>query len=290
MNTMGFTTRKPEAWLVNQVLLGQVGNPVIMGILNVTPDSFHDGGSHNKLDAALNKAKEMISNGAQIIDVGGESTRPGAPKVSLAEELERVIPVIKKLARLEILISIDTTKATVAEEALKAGAHIVNDVSAMMADEKMIEVVVSNNCSIVLNHMQGDPQTMQNKPSYDSVVQDVRADLIRQANKLIAKGFNKEKICIDPGIGFGKDLSHNLELISNVSELVDSGFPVLMGTSRKSFIPKIRGLEKSDRLIPSVTSNAYSRIAGCSVFRVHDVKETNEAFALLREMEKQCLN
>jgi len=256
----------------------------------VTPDSFHDGGAHNEINAALKKAQEMIADGAQVIDVGGESTRPGAPEVNLNQELERVIPVIKKLADLEILISIDTTKAIVAEEALKAGAHIVNDVSAMRADEKMIEVVVANECSIVLNHMQGDPKTMQNKPSYHLVVKEVRADLVRQAEKLMAKGFDKQKICIDPGIGFGKNLNHNLELIASASELVESGFPVLMGTSRKSFIPQIPGLEKSDRLIPSVASNLYSRIAGCSVFRVHDVQETNEAFALLKEMEKQCLS
>ena len=256
-----------------------------MGILNTTPDSFFDGGQHNHVDQAVTHAQAMMKEGAQIIDIGGESTRPGAAKVPADEEAQRTIPVIEKLRKLyssdEILISIDTSKADVAKAAVMAGADIVNDISAMTFDKNMKNIILEHQPSVILNHIQGTPETMQRNPTYQNVSEDIRDFLKAQAELLIEKGFPRDKICIDPGIGFGKTLDDNLTLIKNLSVFEEINCAILMGMSRKSYIGKTPGLENSDRLIPSITCGVISYLAGASVLRVHDVKETQESLHML---------
>ncbi len=273
--------RRP--WKVgNTYIEGQ--SAAIMGVLNTTPDSFFDGGSHRSLDTQYDHAQNMISNGARIIDIGGESSRPGAAKVSEQEELDRVMPIIQKLSGsidpLETFLSIDTTKSSVAQAACEAGTAIINDISALGADSKMIDVAVTTNASIVLNHIQGTPQTMQDTPSYTDVCTEVTAFLEEKIDQLVARGVARNKICVDPGIGFGKRLTDNYSLIWNMHSLAVLNCPILMGMSRKSYIGNTIGLEDSNRLIPSITSAVISNIAGATVLRVHDVAETNEALIM----------
>ena len=271
--------------------------PLIMGIVNVTPDSFFDGGKHNKPDAAYEHALMLLEQGAEILDIGGESSRPGSAPVSLQEELDRVCPVVERLAELaksgyssggkprEFYISVDTVKAKVAEETMKLGAHIINDISACAMDPNMLQTVADTKAAVVLNHIRGNFGTMQQdfKP-YTNVVQEVREELLSQVKKLLDLGVEREKICIDPGIGFGKTAQDNIDLMKSTEEFLKDGYPVLIGTSRKSYIGKMPGLETSDRLIPTVTAGIVAVLGGASCIRVHDVKEAKESLLYLEAL------
>lgn len=276
--------------------------PLIMGIVNVTPDSFFDGGKHNKPDAAYEHALMLLEQGAEILDIGGESSRPGSAPVSLQEELDRVCPVVERLAELaksgyssggkprEFYISVDTVKAKVAAETMKLGAHIVNDISACAMDPNMLQTVADTKAAVVLNHIRGNFGTMQQdfKP-YTNVVQEVREELLLQVKKLLDLGVEREKICIDPGIGFGKTTQDNIDLMKSTEEFLKDGYPVLIGTSRKSYIGKMPGLENSDRLIPTVTAGIVAVLGGASCIRVHDVKEAKESLFYLEALRNDSV-
>ena len=276
--------------------------PLIMGIVNVTPDSFFDGGKHNKPDAAYEHALMLLEQGAEILDIGGESSRPGSAPVSLQEELDRVCPVVEHLAELaksgyssggkprEFYISVDTVKAKVAAETMKLGAHIVNDISACAMDPNMLQTVADTKAAVVLNHIRGNFGTMQQdfKP-YTNVVQEVREELLLQVKKLLDLGVEREKICIDPGIGFGKTAQDNIDLMKSTEEFLKDGYPVLIGTSRKSYIGKMPGLENSDRLIPTVTAGIVAVLGGASCIRVHDVKEAKESLFYLEALRNDSV-
>ena len=248
----------------------------VMGVVNVTPDSFSDGGEFLDPDAALAHGKALIAEGAEVLDVGGESTRPGAAAVGAAEELERVLPVIGGLAGEGVPISIDTSKAAVAAGALDAGAAIVNDVTAL-ADPEMGALCAERGCGLVLMHMQGTPRTMQEDPTYGDVVADVSAFLADRVRRATDAGVAEERIWVDPGIGFGKTLEHNLELIRRLGELRSLGRPILLGASRKSFLGKLTGREADQRLGGSLAAAVLGRLAGADWVRVHDVAPTRDA-------------
>lgn len=253
-----------------------------MGILNVTPDSFSDGGDYLDQDGldherAIARAEEMVAQGADIIDIGGESTRPGAEPVSVEEELNRVLGVVDAMASADVHISIDTTKPAVAAAAIEAGAHIINDVSGFR-DDAMVETAAASGAACIVMHMQGEPRTMQSDPVYDDVVADVSRYLNDQAAVLREAGVHHQSIAIDPGIGFGKTLEHNLALHRNLDRLVASGYPVALGTSRKSFLGKLLGdAEPHDRDIASAASVVAAIAAGVAVVRVHNVTLCSEA-------------
>ncbi len=246
--------------------------PLIMGVLNVTPDSFADGGRFLDVNQAVAHAQEMIAAGADIIDIGGESTRPGALPVSADEELRRVIPVIERLPG--VMVSIDTTKAAVAEQALAAGARIVNDISALRFDARMPEVI--GNAGVVLMHMQGTPATMQQSPTYGDVVVEVREFLRERIAFAEARGIKKTQIAVDPGIGFGKSVAHNLALLARLEALAELDCPVLVGTSRKSFIGKVLDREPHERLWGTAATVAWAVAHGARIVRVHDVTEMRD--------------
>ena len=256
--------------------------PRIIGILNVTPDSFSDGGRFADLDKAVEHARAMTKAGASIIDVGGESTRPGADAVSTEEELARVIPVIKRLVEEGLgPVSIDTRKAEVMKQAAAAGALVINDVSALSHDPEAMDVVAALGLPVVLMHAQGDPRTMQDDPQYDDVVEDVYDYLAERVALCVAKGIGHDRIIVDPGIGFGKMLDHNLELLGHLDRFQDLGCPVLLGASRKSFIGKVGGAEATgaepdQRLGGSLAAVALGLGQGIQFFRVHDVAETSQ--------------
>jgi dihydropteroate synthase len=254
----------------------------IMGVVNVTPDSFSDGGRYLDAEAAIQHGLELEAEGAAILDVGGESTRPGADPVPEAEELRRVIPVIEGLiargrgAR----ISIDTSKAAVAARALEAGATLVNDVTALRGDVDMAGVVAAAGADCCLMHMLGDPRTMQDDPHYDDVVGDIKAFLKERMAFAIDAGIAEERILLDPGIGFGKTVEHNLELLRRLGEFVELGHPVVIGTSRKSFLGRLTGREASDRVAATVATNVLAYERGARVFRVHDVAPVHDALTV----------
>src|SRR4051794_33342815 len=259
-------------------------DPVLMGILNVTPDSFSDGGEFFGIEAAIFQAERMLDEGAHIIDVGGESTRPGSDPVNPEEEMRRVMPVVRGIldACPKALISIDTYRASTAEAALDAGAQIVNDVTALR-DPEMAALIAQRGCPIVLMHMLGEPKSMQQNPRYEDVVREVRDFLAARAERAVAAGVPEENIVVDPGIGFGKTLQHNLELLNNLDALVPLGFPVLVGTSRKSFLGKILGSDDTkSRLFGTVASMVLAYERGATLFRVHDVRPNREALAVAR--------
>ena len=259
--------------------------PVIMGILNVTPDSFSDGGEFRDADAAIARGIAMAEAGAEIVDVGGESTRPGAADVPPDEEIERVVPVIKELARRsDAVISIDTRKAEVAEAALDAGAALVNDVSSL-GDPDMKGLVARAGCPLVLMHMKGTPATMQQAPAYQDVVAEVRDFLQGRIDAAAEAGIDPGQTIVDPGIGFGKTLVHNLELLRRLGALRDLGRPILVGTSRKSFIGKILHTEVDKRLMGTVASCVWARARGADIFRVHDVRQVREALTVIAAIE-----
>ncbi len=265
----------------------KLDSPVVMGILNVTPDSFSDGGLFTSIESALRQAEKMLADGALIIDIGGESTRPGAQSVSDAEELDRVIPIIEKLHQeLDIIVSVDTSKAIVMTEAARAGAGMINDVMALQG-EGALRAARETELPVCLMHMQGQPRTMQANPEYDDVVAEVKAFLSQRVEQCLQQGIKQEKIVIDPGFGFGKTLAHNINLFKRLDEFQALGFPVLVGASRKTMIGQITGKDVEQRLAGSLAlatmvalkMNALKRasVNGAAIIRVHDVAETVDA-------------
>ena len=271
---MIWKTRRGELDLTHQ---GQV-----MGILNVTPDSFSDGGEYDQIATALDHARRMIAAGARIIDVGGESTRPGAAEVPFAEEIARTAPIIAALrAEWEGLISIDTSKSAVAGAALAAGADIVNDVSGLQADPEMAAICASHRCGVVVMHMQGNPRSMQVAPHYADVVSEVRAFFAERLGALTAAGIDPAAVCFDPGIGFGKTLEHNLALLRALGDLSPAGRPLLLGVSRKSFLGKILNTDDlSAREWPTIALTAQARDKGIMLHRVHSVRPNLQALRM----------
>lgn len=276
-------TRSEEIKPVIQLRCGRqlpLSHPLVMGILNVTPDSFSDGGLFDTNNTALEQAKKIEADGADIIDIGGESTRPGAEAVSEEEELARVIPIIEAIRRDSIIpISIDTYKANVAKEALEAGADMVNDISALRFDANMADVIADQKVPVILMHMLGEPRNMQTHPSYENCVEELLEFFTERIEYCISKGIDKSKLIIDPGIGFGKRLSDNLEIMSGLDKFEQFGLPILVGASRKSFIGMLHGSGKSadQRLGGSIAAATAAVMKGASIVRVHDVDQTVEA-------------
>ena len=251
-----------------------------MGILNTTPDSFFNGGRFDSESAAVERCLCLAEQGSDIIDIGGESTRPGSAPVSVEEEISRTVPVIRRVVeKLRIPISIDTQKAAVARAALEAGASMINDVSAL-GDPDMAATAVEYRVPVVLMHMQGTPQTMQERPEYDDVIDDIKSFLNERINYAVRKGIDEKSIIVDPGIGFGKTLGHNLEIFHRLDELLELGRPLLVGPSRKSFIGMITGAGVNDRLFGTAAAVVASILKGADIIRVHDVKEMSEAAAI----------
>ena len=270
---------------LNDWLLSKKKQSLIMGILNITPDSFSDGGDFFEKNIAIDRALEMVEQGADIIDIGGESTRPFSDSVSLKEEISRVIPVIEGICKeSDVCISIDTTKSKVASEALEAGASIINDISAMEIDSSMVDVALKFNCPIVLMHMKGIPKNMQDNPQYHSLISDIKEYLLARIDFVVSKGIDRNKIIIDPGIGFGKTVENNFEIINNLDQFVKMNFPVLLGASRKSFIGASLNLPEKDRLEGSIAANIIGLQKGAKIFRVHDVVETNRAMVIANKI------
>ncbi|HUJ72654.1 MAG TPA: dihydropteroate synthase [Verrucomicrobiae bacterium] len=269
---------------------------LIMGVLNVTPDSFSDGGKFLSIDLAVEHAREMARAGADIIDVGGESTRPGAAPVSAEEEVRRVLPVIERLR--DLVVSVDTTKASVAERALEAGARIINDISALRFDPLMVEVACNAGAGVVLMHMQGTPQTMQQDPQYDDVVAEVRSFLAERIVFAESHGLKKSQIAVDPGIGFGKTVAHNLQILARLDEFSSLGCPLLVGTSRKSFIGKLLAARKAGpgheplrdktdgRLWGTAATVAWAVAQGAGIMRVHDVAEMTDVIRMVEAVKQ----
>jgi dihydropteroate synthase len=264
---------------------------LIMGIVNVTPDSFSDGGLYAATDAAIAHGLELVEQGADILDIGGESTRPYATPVDEAEELRRVVPVVEALSRqTAALLSIDTSKAAVARACLDRGAQIVNDVTALTGDAGMLEVVRQSGAGVILMHMQGSPATMQDAPHYDDVVADIRAYLAKRLEDVTAQGIEPEKIALDPGVGFGKTHQHNLEIVARLHELMALNRPICLGVSRKGFIGKITGRPVEQRAIGSVALACYALAQGAAqILRVHDVAQTRDAVLMLAALRRGSL-
>ncbi|MDO8461863.1 MAG: dihydropteroate synthase [Deltaproteobacteria bacterium] len=261
------------------------GRVLLMGILNLTPDSFSDGGLYLDPSKGLDRALQMIEEGADIIDLGGESTRPGSSPVSLEEERRRVLPVLKKIrARTTVPISIDTQKAALAEEALQEGANIINDVSAATFDPEMAAVIVKHRSPLILMHKQGSPETMQKSPTYKDVVGEVFQYLQERIKTLVAQSIPRELLWVDPGIGFGKTFLHNKELLQNLPKLKPLECPIVVGVSRKSFLGQISGRPVEDRLIESLAASFYTVLQGANVLRVHDVLETKRVLKVLEAL------
>ena len=257
--------------------------PLVMGILNVTPDSFSDGGRHQDVDAAFRAGLRMESDGADIIDVGGESTRPYSDPVATDEELRRVMPIIERLAgRLTVPISIDTSKAAVASEALDAGAEIINDVTGLEGDPQMMTLAAGGDAGVCVMHMRGTPQTMQDDPTYDDVVEEIFDYLVRRRDRCTRAGIAAERVCLDPGIGFGKTHEQNLTLIRNLARFTEIGAPLLVGHSRKGFIAKALGDKEADRTAATLGVSMALAAAGADILRVHDVRETCDALKLFQ--------
>jgi dihydropteroate synthase len=252
----------------------------LMGIVNVTPDSFSDGGLFLDAERAIEHGRRLMVDGADLLDVGGESTRPGAEAVPAAEELERVVPVVEGLAGAGARVSIDTSKLVVAAAALDAGAEIVNDVTALHGDPELAALCAERGCELVLMHMQGTPRTMQANPTYDDVVDDVKAFLAGRMEFAASHGVSEERIWLDPGIGFGKTVEHNLELLRRLGELRELGRPLCVGTSRKGFIGKITGRAADERLGGTIASCVLAYANGAAMLRVHDVGAVREALTL----------
>lgn len=272
----GFTmSNEGRVWVCRGRRLPIGKRTYIMGILNITPDSFSDGGRYFDHSRAVEHALEMVADGADIIDIGGESTRPGADPVSADEEIRRTSAVVAELSRqTDALISIDTMKSATARAALEAGAHIVNDVTAGRYDSGMPALVKDYRAGVVLMHMLGMPRTMQKNPVYSNVADDVRDYLLQRRDAFLIEGVLGDQIALDPGIGFGKTVEHNIELLRHIKTIANMGNPVLVGASRKSFLGKLLGLETSEREVASLGVAAYSIMAGADMIRVHNVKES----------------
>lgn len=264
-------------WQLKNQSLELGTTPRIMGIVNVTPDSFSDGGRYHQTDQAIDHALKLVEQGADILDIGGESTRPYSTPVAEEEERDRVIPVIEGIVKhTEIPISIDTSKAAVAEAALAAGAEIINDVTGLEGDPRMIEVAVTSGAGVCAMHMQGTPQTMQDNPTYEAVVDEIIGYLMQRRDWLIEQGVARERICLDPGIGFGKTHQHNLELIAHVDRFHATDCPILVGHSRKGFIKKFSHDESPERVPGTLAVSLGLARAGIQIIRVHDVLETRQ--------------
>ncbi|CAI1007544.1 MAG: dihydropteroate synthase [Serratia proteamaculans] len=258
-----------------------LSHPRVMGILNVTPDSFSDGGQHNSLNQALLHAHALISAGATMIDVGGESTRPGAAEVSEEEEIARVVPVVEAIARrFEVFISVDTSKAGVIRESALAGAHLINDVRSLQ-EPGALAAAVETGLPVCLMHMQGEPRTMQQAPHYDDLIGNVNAFFQRHIERCNAAGITNQKLLLDPGFGFGKNLAHNYQLLARLSEFHHFGLPLLVGMSRKSMIGQLLNVPPEQRVIGSVACAVIAAMQGAQIVRVHDVKETVEAMRVV---------
>lgn len=253
---------------------------IIMGVLNVTPDSFSDGGLYIEPGKALERAMQMVEEGCDILDVGGESTRPFSSPVSTNEELKRVVPVIERVKDLDVPISIDTHKPEVARKALEIGAHMVNDVSGLRNDE-MVKLAADNEVPVIIMHMKGESKTMQANPEYEDVVREIKEFFEMRTEKAKDGGIKPNKIIIDPGIGFGKNMEHNLEILKRLDEFKSLGYPILVGTSRKSFLGDILGLDVVDRLEGSLAAMAAAIMNGANIVRIHDVKESVRVARLL---------
>jgi dihydropteroate synthase len=262
-----------------------IDEPVVMGILNVTPDSFSDGGIYADAAHAIAHARQMAADGAAIVDVGGESTRPGAAPVDETEELRRVLPVVEALVRDGLIVSVDTRQAGVMRAAIAAGAAMVNDVAALRGPAAL-EVVAASGVAVCLMHMQGEPGTMQAAPHYGNVVAEVGAFLAERARACESAGIARERIVIDPGFGFGKTLEHNLELLRGLPELAALGYPVLVGLSRKSSLGTITGRQAGDRLPASLAAALAAVARGATIVRAHDVRETVDALEVWRAIER----
>ena len=280
----------PVIWKCRDREIHLGSRALIMGILNVTPDSFSDGGRFLTPEKAVERALAMETEGADILDIGGESTRPGAQAVSAEEELARVLPVVEAVAgRVKCLISVDTSKASVAEKAIGRGAHIVNDVSALSYDPDMARVAGQTGAGVILMHMKGSPRTMQVNPEYGDVVQEVTGYLQARMDWACSCGMERESLALDPGIGFGKTVEHNLALLAGLDRLIRCGRPVCVGLSRKSFLGKITGGEVSDRLAASLAGAAYAMAKGAQILRVHDVKESCDVARLMSKLATEEL-
>jgi dihydropteroate synthase len=261
-------------------LFASIEKPMIMGILNVTPDSFSDGGKYISVRTAVAQAEKMLADGADIIDIGGESTRPGSDPVPAAEQIRRVVPVIEAVRNLSsgMAISIDTTLSEVAEAALRAGADMINDVSGGTGDPAILRLAARLDAPIVLMHSQGTPKTMQDNPYYGDVIREVRAALQERVESALQAGVKKERIILDPGIGFGKRKQDNFDLLAHLDVFVELGFPVLLGTSRKRFMGSLCNVEEPAELVTATAvTTALGVMAGVKLFRVHDVKENRQA-------------
>lgn len=263
--------------LISKGLSLSLERPHVMGILNVTPDSFSDGGHFSQIERAMAHARQMVSDGATLIDIGGESTRPGAPDVNEQEELDRVIPVVERLvAELDVMISLDTSKAAVMREGCKAGAHLINDVRALL-EPGALAVAAEADVPVCLMHMQGQPRTMQAEPHYDDLLGEVRAFFDERIAACLAAGIRRQQLLLDPGYGFGKTLAHNYQLLAQQSKLLDYQLPLLVGMSRKSMIGHLLGRPVDDRLAGSLACALIGMQHGARIIRVHDVRETMDA-------------
>jgi dihydropteroate synthase len=259
--------------------------PLIMGIINCTPDSFYEGSRLNLVEVALNTARQMVSDGVHILDIGGESSRPGSSYVSAEEEIRRVIPLIKAIRKeMKIPISIDTRKESVARAAVENGADIINDISALKDDPSLAVYAAKMDIPVILMHMQGHPENMQENPYYENVVQSVKTELLVAAENAILYGIKKDRIILDPGIGFGKRQSDNIDLLKGIEELKKTDYPILIGLSRKRFLGNITGRDTEDRLAGTLAANAFAMIQGAHILRVHDVRETVDMVKVLREL------
>lgn len=258
-----------------------IGRTAVMGILNVTPDSFSDGGRYAARDGAVVRAEEMVAHGADVLDVGGESTRPGAVEVPAEQEIERVVPVVERVARLGAPVSIDTRKAVVAKAALDAGASIVNDVSAGRFDPEMLPLVADRGCDVVLMHMRGTPQTMDRQTGYTDVVAEVTSELRSSLEAAEAAGVAPERILLDPGLGFAKTAEQSLELLGRIGELRALGRPLVVGPSRKRFVGHVLGTDVHDRLEGTLAAVAWCAAAGVEMVRVHDVREARRVVDMI---------
>jgi dihydropteroate synthase len=266
---------------------------LVMGILNVTPDSFYDGGKHYDIEDALNRARKMIDDGADIIDIGGESTRPNSSYVSADEEIRRIVPIIKELSKeIHIPISIDTYKADVADKAIKAGAQIINDISGLQADKEMVRVAATNNTPIIVMHSKGRPHDFPKDPVYVELIPEIISFLERRIEYSVKSGIAHDKIIIDPGIGFGKGANHNLEILRQLNKFKCMNLPILIGTSRKSFISRVLELsgdndikENDSRLIGTLVTLVIAVSKGANIVRVHDVKEAVQVIKMYRSVE-----
>ena len=259
-----------------------------MGVLNVTPDSFSDGGQFNEIDSAILHVDKMLKNGADIIDIGGESTKPGSEPVSANEESKRIVPVIKSIKNeyKDVLISVDTYKSSVAKKAIEAGADFVNDISGLTFDDEMVSLLAQRNIPVVIMHINGKPKTMQKNILYSDLVSDIKRFFNKQCNHAINSGIKESNIMIDPGIGFGKTFDHNFTLLKRLKEFEDLGFPILIGPSRKAFIGDVLNLPSNERVEGTIATIVAGILNGANIIRVHDVKEIKRATIITEEILK----